>query len=396
MDAELQRDKSAGVRIKSASSVGIPPSANRKAPSARPTRTAMGEFEVPEGGRPLTAHGAPTPSGFDYRPRTSLTLPSSPQYTVKWYPRPLSKPQMPSPSDHDTGKDLVWANNTFSLKRKGITRPYDIRQDAHITSGPGTAQFKIVYGDTGSRPAQPYSLQHKGRIQSGPPNHLVQPCDTEGFQTPGCKYWPRPDTGHKHAFGIQLKKDDGETLGPGPAAYTLMEEAAPTPFIGELLPELQKPEMPAANEYDIPSEIGEGPQKTFGIKHLDYGPASYPAPNVYKPRRSNSAIPPQMTYRPFPWKAGQHPGPADHSVRPQSILVRNPDYSCREPCQPVFPDILLYQEHATLDVPGPGEYEYDREFDENPNPAHSIGLPLPQPPSKPIVSRHDTNVWNII
>ena len=387
MDAEEHREKSAGVRIKSAASTGIPKSASRNTRSTRPAlaRTAMGEFVVSEGGRPLTAQGRPTPSGLDYRPRTALTFPSSPEYTVKGYLRPLSQPQMPSPSDHHTGKDLVWAHSTISLKRKGVTWPYDTRKDAHITSSPGTAQFKIVYGDTGARPAQPCSQQHKGRIQAGPPNSLVQPCDTEGFQTPGCKYWPRPDTGRKHSFGAQLKKEDGETLGPGPAAYTLKEEAPPTAVIGELLPELQKSQTPASNEYDIPSEMGEGPQKTFGLKHLEYSFTNFPAPTAYNPRRPNSAIPPQMTYRAFPWKADQQPGPSDHSVRPQSVLVRSPDYSCREKCLPVFPDVLLYQEHATLNVPGPGNYEYDREFGENSNPAHSIGLPLPQPPSKSIL-----------
>lgn len=384
-NAEEHREKSASVRIKTAVSTSKPTSASK---NARPTRvatarTAMGEYVILEGGRPLTAQGRPTPSGFDYRPRTALTVPSAPEYTVKGHLRPLSKPQLPSPSDYHTGKDLIWADGTLSLKTKGVTWPYDTRKDAHITSSPGAAHFKVVYGDTGSSPAQPCSQQHKGRIQTGPPNPLVQPCDTEGFQTPGHKYWPRPDTGRKHSFGLQLKRDSGETLGPGPAAYTLKEEASPSVVIGEVLPGIQKPQTPASNEYDIPGVMGEGPRKTFGLKHVENSSTTTcPAPTAYNPKRPNSAIPPQMTYRAFPWKTDQQPGPADHSVRPQSVLVRNPDYSCRENCLPVFPDILLYQEHAALNVPGPGNYEYDREFSENSSPAHSIGLPLPRPPSE--------------
>lgn len=404
VDAEEHRGKSAVIRTKSAASRGKQTSASKapSTPRAATARTAMGEYVVPEGGRPLTAQGKPTPSGFDYRPRTALTTPSCPEYTIKGHLRPLSKPQMPSPSDHHTGKDLTWAHNTFSLKRKGVTWPYDTRQDAHITSSPGAGQFKIVYGDTGARPAQPCSHQHKGRIQTGPPNALVQPCDTEGFQTPGHNYWPRPDTGRKHSFAAQLKKADGETLGPGPAAYTLKEKIPPSVVMGELLPGIQGPQTPGSNEYNIPSMMGQGPQKTFGLKLSDYSSTNYPAPTAYNPRRPNSAIPPKMTYRAFPWKEEQQPGPTSHSVRPQSILLRSPDYSCREKCLPVFPDVLLYQEHATVDVPGPGNYEYDREFDENPNPAYSLGLPLPQPPSKSIISQpiyyniiHIHNIINI-
>ena len=61
VNAEEHRGKSAVVRTKSAASTGKQTSASKAAtpstPRAATARTAMGEYVVPEGGRPLTAQG---------------------------------------------------------------------------------------------------------------------------------------------------------------------------------------------------------------------------------------------------------------------------------------------------------------------------------------------------
>ena len=381
MESNSRTSKSATVRIRSAS---VDSGKERTAIRTRPptSRNAMGEYIVPEGGRPLTAQVHATPSGFDYKPTTKLALPRAPEFTLKGHLNPLSKPQMPSPSDYQTGKDIAWnTKKDFTLKKKDVTWPYDRRKEAHITCSPGAGIYKVATGDFGSGQKKTCSAKYKGRVQAGPPHSLVQPCDTEGFNSPGPGYWPRPDTGRKPSIGLQLKKDEIDTLGPGPAVYTLPDEEVPAPLIGEILPELSTPHAPGPDAYVIPPYVGTGTRKTFGQKHAERKSPQTPASNHYRPNRPESAASTSMTYRTFPTKPDQRPGPSDHHLHPESGLVHNPDYSCRQNCLPVFPDILLYTEHKTLDVPGPGCYEPDREFGENSNPAFSLGLPLPQPPS---------------
>ena len=45
----------------------------------------------------------------------------------------------------------------------------------------------------------------------------------------------------------------------------------------------------------------------------------------------------------------ESPGPAEYS-KTASDLPRAPDYSCRNKCRPVFPDILLYPEYGTTSI----------------------------------------------
>ena len=374
--------KSATVRIRSAS---VDSGGGRSKKHVRPStsRNAMGEYIVPKGGRPLTAQVYTSPSGLDYKPTTKLTLPRAPEFTLKGQLNPLSKPPLPSPSDYQTGRDLVWSKDkNVTLKKKDVTWPYNTRKEAHVTCSLGAGAYMLTEGNFGSGQKKPCSAKYKGRVQAGPPNALVQPCDTEGFQTPGPAYWPRPDTGRKSSIGSQFKKDQGETLGPGPATYTLPDEEIPAPLIGELLYGLSEPQKPGPNAYTVPACVGTGPKKTFGQKHMEKKIPLTPAPNHYKVGRPESAVSTSMTYRAFPAKSDKKPGPGDHTPEVQAALLRNPEYSCRENCVPVFPDILQYTEHQTLDVPGPGSYEPDKEFSDNSQPAYSISLPLPQPSSE--------------
>lgn len=134
-------------------------------------RSAMGEYVPTPGEMPLSSNGKrqsivvslspvkstfipplalPTPSAFDYRPKTGLTLPSSPSFSLRSRPYPLKgKPRnislsllnkcrcvdgiynyselpSPSPSDYTTRGSTEWRSN-FTLTRKGKTRPYSAR-----------------------------------------------------------------------------------------------------------------------------------------------------------------------------------------------------------------------------------------------------------------------------
>lgn len=37
-----------------------------------------------------------------------------------------------SPADTDTAQDLIWRGKGFTLKEKGLTRPYDVRGNSTI------------------------------------------------------------------------------------------------------------------------------------------------------------------------------------------------------------------------------------------------------------------------
>lgn len=288
---------------------------------------------------------------------------------------------MPSPTNYETSNDAVWdKRKEFTLGGKATTWPYDTRKDAHVTIGPGAGHYLSQRGDTGSggRRAS-VSDRHRDGIHAGYPNSLVPPVDTHGFSTPGpCEFRPESEWGRRPSIGVQLEKNDGSTIGPGPASYSLPREQHPAPLIGRRLSTDTDQGFPAPSQYTLPEDSGLA--RSFGLKATTTRGFSAPPPNQYyirKPRLSSSH---SFTHRPFEWKSEPKPGPSEYFPSASSLPLA-PDYSCRPQTKPVFPDILNYPEHTTLETPGAGAYEFGRDFSDNSNPAHVIALPLIQPPN---------------
>ncbi|CAI8030026.1 hypothetical protein GBAR_LOCUS17020 [Geodia barretti] len=369
----------------------------------------MGEFIPEPGERPLSSYGQPTPSGFDYYPSTAASLPGSPSHALHSRPFPLSQDVTPGPPDYQTRKSSVWRHKTFTLNRKGTTRPYDTRENAHITCSPGAGHYRRVSGDVGSATRRSMSARHRDGVHVGYPNSLIQPVDTLGFATPGPNLWRDSERGAEKTFGPHTqcktrKKPQKLFVGhgkekcstanllasdppldepgsPGPAAYAIQLPTPKSPgkSIGQKLHIDFDLHYPAPNAYTIPDTVATTPGKTFGIKNDIDTDQHFPPPNTYSIPLPQS-VSHFFNYRPFPTSDERRPGPAEYS-KTHSDLPRSPDYSCRNKCRPVFPDILLYPEYVPAETPGAGEYEYDREFADNSAPKYSHGLPLPARPN---------------
>lgn len=309
----------------------------------------MGEYVPPPGGRPLSSQALSKPSPADYggvAAATQHTLPRSPHYSIQSRPYPLTTPPTPGPFEYTTSKDTVWSSNTITFKKKGTTWPYDTRKNAHLTCTPGSGHYQLIDGNTGAGVEHSTSSRHLEGVNAGYPNPLVQPVDTHGFKTPGSCYWPGSVRGPEYSMGNTLKKSSGETIGPGPAAYTLPTPCSPTALCGEQLLIPEGSDYPAPNHYDVPGSVGTGQAKTFGTKTQPKRSAVVaPEPATYHIRKPKSSALHSLTYRPFPTEPAKRPGPAEYAPG-KSTLPHCPEYSCRKPCLPGFPEVLLYPEHG--------------------------------------------------
>lgn len=157
----------------------------------------------------------------------------------------------------------------------------------------------------------------------------------------------------------------------GPAAYNLPSEIPPAPRIGERLERDLIPDTPGPNKYQLPSSIRPASGKSIAVRRELKSAHVTPPPNVYTFQRPRTASA-HFTYRSFPEKSEsviskffsfltnesiiiatgeQRPGP---KYKPgHADIPTSPEYSCRNQCKPVYPDVLQYPENGkslSLDV----------------------------------------------
>ncbi|KAJ8046279.1 hypothetical protein HOLleu_04900 [Holothuria leucospilota] len=346
-------------------------------------RNAMGEYIVPKGSMPLTQQAIPLPGPADYDPKTEIASLSSPHYSIVGRTKLPQASKTPGASDYNTSGDLIWKRKTKCLKEKGRTRPYGNREDVHETCSLGSAKYNVTYWSTGKHaPSLSVASRHAEGINVGHPNQLVQPVDTHGVVTPGSNHY---DPQHKADFGNSTAKSFGssrnpksETLGPGPAAYTIdgSKETKGYSFAKRLPAKWQKViYTPAANSYNLGTTIGKGVAMSVRSRQPVLQKADGPSPNTYSLRdfvAFNDAPIPRVTYRPFEHSLKQWPSPA-HYKPSTTDLPQAAKFSCRRDCKPCFPDILNYPVKAKCYTPGPGTYHKVKKFTSNDSPAYSMG-----------------------
>ncbi len=102
--------------------------------------------------------------------------------------------------------------------------------NAHVNDSVGPARYSIDHHGLGSK-APKWSPSGRQDVESGPPNHLVQPVDSHGFDTPGPNYRPNSSywgRGPKKSFGSSRRCR--ATVGPGPAEYSVPEKCGGVAF----------------------------------------------------------------------------------------------------------------------------------------------------------------------
>merc|ERR1712038_2170108 len=141
-------------------------------------RTAMGEYIVKSGCKPLTSLGAGNPAPSDYYPKMDLAKPAAPQYSIAGPYKALKQPYNASPADNYTRKPLEWPDCKLTLKSKGKTKPYDVRADAHLNDSVGPMKYHVSKTIGSGGPSHSMGVRHN--LCPGPPNILVQPVDSHG------------------------------------------------------------------------------------------------------------------------------------------------------------------------------------------------------------------------
>ncbi|XP_071509561.1 uncharacterized protein [Diadema antillarum] len=334
-------------------------------------RTAMGDYIVPKGGKPLTQQAFPSPGPADYLPCQQLTRPAFPHFSIVGRSKDFSanKPA-PGPADYDTTGDLIWTDKRVTLKGKGKTVLTEEATDSTNTIGP--AQYNVRYLNTGKHaPKLSVSSRHHEKVNVGHPSNALSG-NAHGIPTPGPNaYTPKlKDDGSKKSFGILHRRE--KSLGPGPAAYNVTE---PPTSSGYTLGKRLKPQWqtvsdsPSPFAYNVRSKIGKGLAMSIRSRQ-PYEPKTYgPSPNSYFLRdliKNSDAPTALITYRPFESDADGIGPSSTHYTISDKTLRRAPRYSFRGICK--YPVTQLKPE----DTPGPGTYLRPRVFTDNDAPAYTM------------------------
>ncbi|XP_041485815.1 uncharacterized protein LOC121432054 [Lytechinus variegatus] len=340
------------------------------------TRTAMGDYIVPKGGKPLTQHAFPSPGPGDYLPNHELTQQAAPQYSIVGRSKYDGKQKAPGPGDYNTSGDLIWNVKSVTLKAKGKTMITEEVIDPENTIGPA---HNVRYLNTGKHAPKPsISSRHRPEANVGHPSNALSGIATSGLPTPGPNaYSPKiTDKGKCKSFGILHRHGrsvQASSLGPGPAAYSIREKSTKSGYslAKRLRADWQVSNgSPAPNSYNVASKIGKGLAMSIRSRqpyeHKSFGPS----PNSYFLRDSmkySDAPSATMTYRPFESDEVSSPGPTHYSTTDKTIR-KAPVYSFRGICKYPIP-----RPQPAEDTPGPGTYLRPRTFTDNDAPAHSMG-----------------------
>lgn len=176
---------------------------------------------------------------------------------------------IPGPSDYTTSGDLIWNNKHSTLKSRGNS--YFDEEAAKTCTVIGPAKYNVEHqlGKDGPK----YSIAHKQLpvIYTGPPNSIVQPADTHGFQTPGPNY--RPNSGYwkrgpEKSFGSARNISYNEN--PGPGDYCIRDPASGFSYsFGTKLPpppsvkRTTNTDSPGPGAYNLGTTIGTSTSVTI-------------------------------------------------------------------------------------------------------------------------------------
>ncbi|XP_046354323.1 uncharacterized protein LOC124133829 [Haliotis rufescens] len=349
-------------------------------PPQKLNRTPMGDYIVPQGGTPLTSLGDHVPGPADYTPKIDLTRKSAPQYSLVGRLKKHIPTRYPGPADYPCGANLIWNHRTVTLKGR-VGKSY-LEEKGASDIGPAMYDTMNPMGSCG--PCFSMASKHTCiDVVSGPPDDLVQPVDTHGFETPGPDF--RPNSGYwgrgpKKSFGSRRPVFFQDKPGPGPGDYDIPDSnRGPSYSLARRLnnsdetTRRKKKKDPAPNTYDVGSTIGKTVAISIAGRRKEH-PKSIekagPAANAYTLKTSFDPFfkAATMSYRWFDVNAPIEPGPADYHVR-NVTLRKDPVFTCRQRCKPSFPDPLSYPTVS----PGPGKYNVRKETQNNDDPAFSMG-----------------------
>ncbi|XP_078341322.1 uncharacterized protein LOC111106238 isoform X2 [Crassostrea virginica] len=349
------------------------------------TRDAMGQYLVPPDGKPLTSLGDPTPGPADYLPLINNKS-SLPHYSISGKYKSRNANDNPGPSDFSTSGNLIWKDRKVTIK--GRNKCYFDEEADKFCTVIGPAKYNSSYDQCGNNFGPKFSIATKQRseIYTGPPNSLVQPVDSRGFNTPGPNY--RPNSSY---FGRGLKKSFGIARStvwkhsPGPSEYSIKEKSrGPSYSFGCKLPpppivqrSINK-YSPAPNTYEVGTTIGKTTSVIIATrKEGKEKDKAGPSPATYF--LSNSLLSntraTTLAYKWFDPEEPVRPGPADYSLT-KANLRKTPMFSNRQKTKPSYPDSLNYTAKHSSEVPGPGSYSTRKKFSANDSPAYKIGEKL--------------------
>ncbi|XP_065066593.1 uncharacterized protein LOC135692413 isoform X2 [Rhopilema esculentum] len=208
-------------------------------------RTPMGEYIIPQDGKPLTQQALATPGPSDYSPKVGLSKPSAPHYSI-------------------VGKTKH--NQGFS------------------TPGPAEYHPKLAYW--GDRMEKSFGLSPKKREPKslpGPAEYNISRDRTHG---------------PSYSFGTRLKENivTGSHT-PGPGAYqigTTIGKSVAKSIAGRQIFK-NNDNRPSPNTYILPSSFGKTNMLTMTYRPFETAVEASPGPAEYEPRNENLRKGPEFT-----------------------------------------------------------------------------------------------------
>ncbi|XP_064611764.1 uncharacterized protein LOC135475757 [Liolophura sinensis] len=308
------------------------------------TRTAMGEYIVPPGGKPLTVLANPNvPGPASYLPRIAVTKPSAPQYSLKGRYKQSEGDQRPGPADYQVDHDLLWKRKTLMLKG----REQEISFVEPGANDLGPAGYNIEY-DTVGKGRPKYSI--KGRkpfkLQTGPTTLMFQAIDTAGpadYNLSSVPAWDGP-------------------------AYSLAKRLPTLPGgVGE--------KRPGPNEYELGTTVGKCEGASMTSRRETFKPQETPGPNSYtlKDTIDLNAKAASLTYRWYDEDKREEgtpgDGPAKYDIRKSFAENDKPAFTMGK---------RLKESEKDNTGPGPGQYEVKARPEMKSAPEFSFAKRLPK------------------
>ncbi|XP_052067378.1 uncharacterized protein LOC127706754 isoform X1 [Mytilus californianus] len=290
-------------------------------------RTAMGEYIVNPGEKPLTSLGNPGPGPANYNPCPNLTKESAPQYSIVGKQKVKEHGRgLPGPSDYGPSGDLIWKKQYVI---KGRATCYFDEEASKYCTVIGPAKYNVRHKQFGLEGLK-YSMAHKqpGDIITGPPNNIVQPSDTHVRKL---SIASEPLPGQYFMNSVMDFRTSTSRTASVLDRYTSYSSMQPN---HELLSPRFFAGTPAPNQYHLKSSIGLQPGTSMkGNRRRNFDRAKadcsfllpelidgFPSPNSYNTNKSTLGLGSGVSFKgkrggPFQTNKGQMYIPAQYNER---------------------------------------------------------------------------------
>ncbi|PVD24843.1 hypothetical protein C0Q70_15329 [Pomacea canaliculata] len=257
-------------------------------------RTAMGEYIVPEGGKPLSGLDFQLPGPLDYSPEYKQVLSSAPEWSMPGRDERVQRSVTPGPNSYDTSSPMEWNRRKVVLS----SRPSPTSRERHGPFEVGPSSYAITQHCIGTNGPR-YSIPKAKRDETatGFEYTLLSQPDPLRFTTPAPNQYDVKEC-QRHRAPVTvitgLPPAGKKKTWPAPCDYFPINQSKSPGGVsmGTTYFTKDRNNVPGP-KYDIPQLMGTGPSFTMAyarepkmrvVSGLLSHPEVKPGPNAYDTR----------------------------------------------------------------------------------------------------------------